>query len=553
MRQIGGSTVYRQCISAFDAIRSAGRGLESGATTIPALTIIRAIIWAMIFVGLATRLSPLLDLQGRLYWQFMTEDGYLMQTVARNMAIGLGMSTADGTMPTNGVQPLATFIFAGLHWAAGGERSNSILLVTSLSVAVAAAAAYCLYELSRRLLSELSIGETLARIIAAVWFVGPLPTAHSMNGLETGIYTLCVLASLLYYTSRFEVDSLQPRTRQALLLGLLLGTTFLARNDAVFLIAALLGAHLCVGQLSFHHARARLVECVIAGAVSVAVALPWLVNNYLLFGNIVPISGISESYAAGFGQNLARIPANLLEAALPFVPIPRPLESNFFVIVISTLFLVAVLFVFWHVWGKTNTARQRIYATIVAFSAALSIYYGLFFGAPHFLARYLSILSPLLWFATALVGYYAISSLCSSVWLFRTFTAFVSAIFLLSAAFGIAAYTKGTSHMHKQVVEWVANNVASDQWVGAVQTGTLGYFHDRTINLDGKVNPDALRHLLKDRSILNYVVPNTRIKYIVDWVGMADWVNQPGADRFKAAFEVLVRDQELNLAVLRRR
>jgi hypothetical protein len=68
------------------------------------------------------RLSPLFDPAGRLFWQFMSEDGYLMQTVARNMAIGLGMSTADGTMPTNGVQPLATFLFAALHALAGGRN-----------------------------------------------------------------------------------------------------------------------------------------------------------------------------------------------------------------------------------------------------------------------------------------------------------------------------------------------------------------------------------------------------------------------------------------------
>ena len=55
----------------------------------------------------------------------MSEDGYLMQTVARNMAIGLGMSTAEGTIPTNGVQPLATFAYAGLHALAGGSNNSA--------------------------------------------------------------------------------------------------------------------------------------------------------------------------------------------------------------------------------------------------------------------------------------------------------------------------------------------------------------------------------------------------------------------------------------------
>lgn len=43
---------------------------------------------------------------------FMTEDGNLMLTIARNMAVGLGVTVSDGTIATNGVQPLATFVFA---------------------------------------------------------------------------------------------------------------------------------------------------------------------------------------------------------------------------------------------------------------------------------------------------------------------------------------------------------------------------------------------------------------------------------------------------------
>ena len=105
--------------------------------------------------------------------------------------------------------------------------------------------------------------------------------------------------------------------------------------------------------------------------------------------------------------------------------------------------------------------------------------------------------------------------------------------------------------MHKQVVDWVQTNVPAQVWVGAVQTGTLGYFHNRTINLDGKVNPEALRVLLREGHILNYVL-DSKIDYIADWVGMADWVNIKGSPRFGREFEVAVKNESLNLAVLRR-
>ena len=106
-------------------------------------------------------------------------------------------------------------------------------------------------------------------------------------------------------------------------------------------------------------------------------------------------------------------------------------------------------------------------------------------------------------------------------------------------------------HEHFQVVDWVDAHVAEDTWVGAVQTGTLGYWHDRTINLDGKVNPAALAALRAKGDVLDYVV-DSPIQYLADWTGLAGWVDRGNA-RFSEAFEVLVDEPERNLSVLRRR
>jgi len=93
--------------------------------------------------------------------------------------------------------------------------------------------------------------------------------------------------------------------------------------------------------------------------------------------------------------------------------------------------------------------------------------------------------------------------------------------------------------------------VNEDQWVGAVQTGTLGYFHDRTINLDGKVNPAALRELQRTGDVRPYVVHETPIDYVADWSAIAGWVVPAGSD-FDRAFEVVVADAAANLGVLQR-
>lgn len=51
---------------------------------------------------------------------FVIEDGYIALTVAHNIAVGLGMSVSDGTVSTNGVQPLIKVLFT-LPYAVHGR------------------------------------------------------------------------------------------------------------------------------------------------------------------------------------------------------------------------------------------------------------------------------------------------------------------------------------------------------------------------------------------------------------------------------------------------
>ena len=110
------------------------------------------------------------------------------------------------------------------------------------------------------------------------------------------------------------------------------------------------------------------------------------------------------------------------------------------------------------------------------------------------------------------------------------------------------AFQRWEQHLHFQVVDWVAANVPEDAWVGAIQTGTLGYYHERTINLDGKVDPNALAAQQENR--LSEYVLERNVEYIVDWAGIAMWASLP---KYSAYFELIVDDRESNLAVLRRR
>lgn len=513
----------------------------------------RAFCWLILGVAFATRLSPLLDIEGRIFWQYLSEDGYLMQTVARNMALGLGMSTAEGMIPTNGVQPLATFLFSALHWIAGGDRVTAITLVTLLSALVSAAGAYALYRLAQVLLGGMPHADTLALAVSAVWFAGPLTIAHSMNGLETGMYALAMLVATLYYFGRFQRQVAHVRWQQAICLGGLLGIVFLARNDGVFFIAALLSAHLLVGPYDKPRLVGRLGESVVAGVVSILVGLPWLINNYLLFDSVVPISGLSQSLRVELHQNLALIPANLIEISLPFLSIPRSLETRLPVILAALLLVPGLLTAFWLMLGRRDATTRRFMFLTVVFSSALVLYYGLFFGAPHFLPRYLSVVSPFLWFKAAVVIFYGTSASLRNLFYFKVTTGLaLSTLLIGTVAFAVFSYRQGTTHMHRQVVEWVSSHVDARRWVGAVQTGTLGFFHDRALNLDGKVNPVALRELTEHGNVFDYLIASP-VDYIVDWAGVGRWLEQPHAERLRETFSLELIDDELNLSVMKRK
>ena len=502
----------------------------------------------LLIFGTLYRLWPIAVGMPSLANFFITEDGYLMLTVARNMAIGNGMSVSDGTIATNGVQPLIAFVFAGAYWLTDGAKEVSLILIHLLHAGIALITALTIRTFAARMLAPRFTEPHWPWMVALLWFLGPLLLRHSMNGLETSLITLVALSTLLAFQTILRAGSSLFRV---LCLGALCGLAVLARNDAVFLVA---GLFLAWAIWDVFVLRTGVVCMVLhltpPGLVSIAVAAPWLVNNYVWFGSIVPISGTAQSLDIPIGQNLHLLPAKLFEHAFPMLPIPSGLEAALPVIWISTIAaaFILVFFAVWLVVQGTAVARCVAFGFLI-YAVALAGYYGLFFGAPHFLSRYLAPISPLLILA-ALVASLEVGRLLrlrSGLALVYGGGGTVLAIILLSRALLPGVTVQG----HEQVIAWVDANVDSDTWVGAVQTGTLGYWHDRTLNLDGKVNPQALEARKTSGSVLDYVT-KSEIDVVADWVGVGDWI-QHGNAGFNDAFALELQDEDQNLAILKRR
>jgi len=512
------------------------------------VTAFHAFLGVLLATGLVARLVPLWDRGGRLLKQFPTEDGYLMLTIARNLAIGKGFSVADGEIATNGTQPLATLVYALVFRIVDGDRESGVAWILVLQVVIATATAFGLYRLGRRALDQRADAHVIASLAACAWFASPVVLPHTMNCLETGAYALiAVLVGSFLLGSNQQPDrpwSL-PRT---LAFGLLLGVAFWVRNDACFLVLGACLAYLAGGLGANRPVlMVRLGRVLLFGVVSVLVASPWLLFNYLHFGHIVPVSGRAEAELGTFAGNLSLVPASLLRYLALFLPIPQRLAEHPLVLLGCGSVLAGVAFVLGRFWRRGTHPERSVLVLAVTHTLGLVTFYGVFFGAGWFMTRYLaplSVFGALLWAILMVHG--------ARRALVRGSNAFVwvgaLGILLLTVGLDVRGYLRGSEHMHFQVVQWVEGHVPPEVWIGAVQTGTVGFFHDRTINLDGKVNRFAHEAITEGR-IAEYTV-STPAEYLADWVGILDWLSMP---LIAQNFEVVVEDRDRNLGVLKRR
>ena len=137
---------------------------------------LRALLIVLFAMGLFARVAPLVEggdvsvPEGRLLSQWPTEDGYFMLTMGRNVGLGHGLSVAGGEMPTNGTQPLTTFVWAAAYAAVGGDRLLGVLIAQLFQLLAAAGTAFLLFRLGQRALA----GRTHARETSAVAAITPI-------------------------------------------------------------------------------------------------------------------------------------------------------------------------------------------------------------------------------------------------------------------------------------------------------------------------------------------------------------------------------------------
>lgn len=423
------------------------------------------------------------------FWLPFSEDGFYALTVARNFAAGRGI-TIDGAEWTNGFQPLFTLLESACFFAARGDDVLAARLVLALSWVVHLVGAVLAggVALDARPDAE---GRFVRAAIAAVLYLGSAKFFGDFySGLETGLQLTMILA--LWRAAQL---GLLEDVAGCLGFGVLLGVAVLARIDVGFLAVALA---LWVFARGWREGFAAAVSRPLAmGLAALVVSAPWWAYNYLVFGDIVPSSGTAQQ---SWGVDSER----LLEAlwALRMVLVPwifaEAAESLATDLARSAILALALaLFLFAPPGSRRALASPTSQRTsgfgwcLFAAMCALAVFYVGSFFAYWFYFRYFAPLSLLAVIGAATVlGDFAT----------RGTTGTLAAALVLATVAAAGAIPPwralhgglGPSPNHP-MVELVAAHVPPEDLVAAGQSGTLGFFRARVVNVDGKVNREAIQ------------------------------------------------------------
>src|SRR5690606_37408062 len=165
----------------------------------------------------------------------------------------------------------------------------------------------------------------------------------------------------------------------------------------------------------------------------------------------------------------------------------------------------------------------------------ISIVYLFFASQPYFFFRYLSIhIAIAIPFLTLIIVNY----LNNKTPAFRKmFTYLVLIIFALNAGYYLH-YPKQISGLALRT-SFISSNQLTEKKIGMAQSGISGYFFDNVVNLDGKVNNDALL-AIKTNSLYEYIVKE-KINILIAW---REWFEK--IDSIKLSGDWQVSDKKVN-------
>ena len=218
-------------------------------------------------------------------------------------------------------------------------------------------------------------------------------------------------------------------------------------------------------------------------------SLPWWLYSLIGFGSLMPSSGAAQVGPFALWR-VAALGQALLQVAVPFIQIRwiqgplQTLAQAAVAAVVGWLFVARVL------PRAKGTDTVHAGGVLALSTLLLGLYYVGFTAAAHFYGRYLA---PLMLVSIPMTALALVEvRRCRAVLQEAAAIALVSMAAVSAIAWDIQASVLPSGYYHEQL-RLIEDHVPPTDAVSAFQSGTIGYFRDRVVNLDGKVNGETLR------------------------------------------------------------
>lgn len=428
-------------------------------------------------------------------WPRFQDDAYYYLVIARNAAAGHGF-TMDQLSATNGFQPLWQWLLVGLAWLCGGDVGGFLAAAQVLSVLLFVAAAGLLCGFARA-----RLGPEPA-LLAALVMLLPRFLNIALSGMESSLVILIECLVVLEATRSRALVRGAPSASDARL-GALLGLLMLARLDSVFVLLAFA---VQIGLHGLRHGEGGLAQRGVRVAMqglalfwpALLLVTPYLAWNALVFGSVVPISGVLKTSFPVAGWTPAHLPFEYL----------------------GLLLLGFAGAAFAHSTSRRADDLVRVLA-VLCVGLALHALYTVVYMRWAIFAWHFATFLPAGALGAAL-GMHALSTRLPPAAL-RTLLGAVVVIAVLSLAVSVSRLGRSFTVATREAGQWVARELAPDAVLGMKDSGVFTYFAERrVINLDGVANSfeyeralcaGELERFLHERGV-EYIVQHSVPPYV---------------------------------------
>jgi len=451
---------------------------------VSSLAIRLVIIWCTDFEWLTTHLT--------------VDDAFYYTGVAENFVKGNGF-TFDGINPTNGFHPLFMLISIICAFFTRGEELFRVLLTLSA----------LFYNVAAIIIFKLFKNRNFGFWSSVFWLFSPIMAFTAINGLETGLFSFFLWLTIFYTQKMFILED----KKTLICSGIVFGLTFWARTDSIFLIIS-------IGILIFIKYKFKRFIYFLLPVIPFVISI--FLWNIVNFGTLMQASGAIvrfKNWSIYGGNAIFNIDfwkdsaTNLVKSAAMIYMLTGMNDLFAFSSIIKRYFSTSVIsivatilfIVFFIRFPKEMFLKKKVIYIYCFYLISLLFYYSL-------IHRYIAI------------RYFFPFSIVLILVLSNSFIrAKFRSIFLLSLIMfwissGYSFLRNGRQPwMRSQInaAEWIMNNSKFDDNVGAFNAGLISYFSNRrTINLDGVINNNAARAIIKNN--LGKYILDSQIDWLVD-------------------------------------